>query len=65
MIEDISKNHFSGLNEYSLKHTFNIKDSRENIRSARLASDTIREAIPPIKENLEMEFRKIMGVIDA
>jgi hypothetical protein len=36
---------------------------QQTIDEARKASETVTEHIPPIKEKLEIEFRKLLGVI--
>jgi hypothetical protein len=62
LLDSLREKYFDSYWDYTITHRIGSKDFNFNYEHAKKASETVRTQIPPVLENLEVEFRKLLGV---
>lgn len=63
-LEKLRQSYFDSYWDYTSGRSFGGVDFKFNYEQARIASDKVKNQIPPILDAIEIEFRKLLGVED-
>ena len=62
LLDQLRDKYFDSYMDYTFRHRYSFTDFKFNHEQSKKASETVREHIPPIKEEIEIEFRDLIGV---
>lgn len=62
LLDTLQTMYWDSLWDGTVRQRIGSTDFKFNYENAKKASDTVREHIPPVRQNLEKEFRTILGV---
>jgi len=63
-IKLLQQSYFDSYWDYTSGHKFGGMDFKFNYELAKAASDKVKNHIPPILDEIEIEFRRLLGVED-
>ena len=64
LLDSLRNGYYDSYWDYTAKQRFGFTDFELNYENAKKASENVQEKIPPILNQLESEFRKMIGVED-